>query len=351
MKTIIKKTIEILLVSGILFMLFACEKDKVSDMSDVKRIAVNVEPLELKPFVIYYNSIGRIESENKTNLFFESSGKVKNIYVFEGDHVEKGQSLAKLEMDIYEKVFIQSESVYEKAQQDLISSESLYKSKIISSDQLDKARIRLDNATALFIQAKNALENTTLKAPYSGWIVGQNLNIGDLTAVSMASQNPPFILANMEKLKVNISVPEARIGTIEDGMLVKLTFKTFPGRTINGKVSRIGLATKNLSNYYNVEIALIGDVGNIKLGMVADVRIVLQSIDNVLVLPLEIIRDDGNSQFIFKVINGIAHQVEIQIEAISGSNVLVNGELNIGDSIIIRGQHDVSHGENLEIMK
>ncbi|MEA3288093.1 MAG: efflux RND transporter periplasmic adaptor subunit [Candidatus Marinimicrobia bacterium] len=316
----------------------------------VQRVPVAVTPVQYQPFQIDYHSIGRVVSENQVMLLFQSAGQVDSIWAQVGDHVVQDQRLASIEPDVYATMYTQARSMFEKSKRDLESSRSLYSSKVISSDQFEMARIGLDNARAGFTQAKNAMENTVLSAPFSGWIVTKNLNVGDLVAPGSAMQ-PPFVLADMDQLKIIVPVPEARIGQIRSGQQAQVTFKTFPDRTFTGEVLRVGMAPKDFSNNYDVEVRLIGDVSGLKLGLIADVRIVLEYYKAALVVPLNLIQDDGTSQFIYVAEDSLAVQKAVTIRALSGSEVFIHAEVSPGDILIVKGYNDVQDGTLLDIVE
>ncbi len=314
------------------------------------KVPVAVKTVEYQPFQIDYHSIGRVVSENQVTLLFQSSGQVDSIWAQVGDYVVKDQHLASIGTDVYETMYIQARSMYEKSKRDLESSQSLFDSKVISSDQFEMTRIGLDNARAGYTQAKNAMDNTILKAPFSGWIVAKNLNIGDLVAPGGAMQ-PPYILADMDQLKIIVPVPEARIGQIKKWQKAQIKFKTFPDREFTGNVLRVGMAPKDFSNNYDVEIHLSGNVRGLKLGLVADVRIVLEYFDEALVIPLNLVQDDGATQFIYIAEDSLAVKKDIEIRALSGSEVLIQADVAPGDILITKGHNDVKDGTLLDIVE
>ncbi len=340
-----------LIISGLVLVTCSSngETEEKTEVVEAK-VPVALDSVKYQPFQIDFHSIGRVVSENQVNLLFQSAGQVDSIWVNVGDYVTKDQRLASIETDVYKTMFAQAKSMYEKAQRDLESSKELFNSKVISSDQFEMARIGLDNARAAFTQAKNSMDNTYLRAPFSGWIVVKNLNIGDLVAPGGAMQ-PPLVLADMEHLKIIIPVPEARIGQIKNGQFAQIKFKTFPDRVFEGAVLRIGMSPKNFSNNFDVEVRMAGNMRGMRLGLVADVRIVLEYFDEALVLPLKLIQDDGIAQFVYTEEEGRAVRKEVEIQALSGSQVYVKAEVAPGDVLIVRGHTDVKDGTLLDIVE
>jgi len=345
----LKTWIPTLFIAASLIVLANCgggaEEQEVAEI----KVPVAVDTVRYKPFQIDFHSIGRVVSENQVNLLFQSAGQVDTIWANVGDYVFKDQRLARIKTDVYSTMYAQAKSMFEKAQRDLESSQSLFKSNVISSDQYEMARIGLDNARAAYSQAKNSLDNAVLRAPFSGWIVAKNLNIGDLVSPGAAMQ-PPMILADMNHLKLIIPVPESRIGQIRNGQFTQIKFKTFPDRVFGGAVLRIGMAPKNMSNNYDVEVRMSGNMSGMKLGLIGDVRIVQEYYPKALVLPLNLIQDDGVKKFIYLAEGGRAVQKEISIRALSGSEVFIDADIKPGDMLIVKGHNDVKDGSLLDIV-
>jgi len=344
--------LQILIIISVLgLILFSgCSKRAEAPKVEARPIPVAVDTVALQSFQIDYHSIGRVVSETQVNLLFQSAGQVDSVWVEVGDHVAQDQRLASIKTDVYQTMFTQAHSMFEKAKRDLESSRSLFESKVISSDQYELARIGLDNARAAYTQAKNTLDNAILTAPFDGWIVAKNLNVGELVAPGAAMQ-PPLVLADMAHLKIIVPVPEARIGQIEVGQQAQVSFKTFADRIFKGQVLRVGLAPKDFSNNYDVEVRLNGDVSGLKLGLIADVHIVLKYYDQALVLPLNLIQDDGKSQFVFTTKAGLAVRKDIVVEALTGSQALITAEIEPGDILVVKGEHDLKDGSRLDIVE
>ncbi len=345
-----KRQVLALITAIALVVLQSCGADSEKKEITERMVPVAVDTVRLKPFQIDYHSIGRVVSENQVMLLFQSSGQVDSIWAQVGDYVVNGQRLASIERDIYATMYTQTKSMFEKAKRDMESSRSLFDSHVISSDQFEMARIGLDNARAGYTQAKDALDNTILRAPFSGWIVTKNLNVGDLVAPGAAMQ-PPYVLADMNQLKIIVPVPEARIGQIKKGQRAQIKFKTFPDREFSGRVLRVALAPKDFSNNYDVEVRLNGNLRGLKLGLIADVRIVLEYFEEALVLPLRLVQDDGVSQFTYTEEDGRAVRQEVSIKALAGSEVLIESAISAGDMIITKGHNDVKAGTLLDIVE
>ncbi|MCH7733051.1 MAG: efflux RND transporter periplasmic adaptor subunit [Candidatus Marinimicrobia bacterium] len=337
----------------ILGLMMACgkpQKDTANNIIEEIPISVSIDTLRLSSFQDRYRSIGRVGSEQQVILLFEVGGRVVRLFVEEGDFVKEGQALAEIASDQYLAQFIQAKSTYEKAKKDLKISEELLKSNTISPDQFDQANLGHDRAYAVYIQVKTTFENTTLRAPFNGHIIQRNLNRGDLVSPGLAV-NPPFVLADMEQLNVIVPVPESIVGKIKIGQVVNLKFKTYPDKIFNGIVHKIGLAAKTFSNNFDVIVQIRNPTLELKLGLIANVEIVTKQYEDAIILPLRLIHDDNGQKYIYVKSGNRARRIELDILSMSGTKVVVSGELSDGDILITHGHSHVMDGSLISVAK
>ncbi|MFQ6604518.1 MAG: efflux RND transporter periplasmic adaptor subunit [Fidelibacterota bacterium] len=336
----------------LLLILISCSRDgheAVTTVPKIPEIPVAVALLQPSTYVEALNVIGKTEAIRRGNLIFEVPGKVEKIFVEENDFVRADEPLARINQEQYDAAFRLAETAVNKARNDYASAKSLYESNVISKEQYDGARLGLDQAESAFIKAREALNNTVLKAPFDGYIISRNLEIGDVVSPA-AGMGPPFIVADMSEIKIVVSIPESRIGYVKKSQPVEISIKSLPNQIFRGDVYRVGLVTDQFTNSYDVEIHLENSNQLIKIGMVAEVKIILNVWEKVKVIPLSLIHEDKDGQFIYVVHEGKAKRKAIQINAFNGIEAFIDTEVSIGDSLITRGHHDVRDGSPVNII-
>lgn len=334
----------------IVFIFNGCGNDTNSTRVSVLEnpIPVSVEEIKSRPFNIVFKTIGKVASSQMVPLYFSIPGTVDSIFVESGDKVKKNMALAGLEADQYEAQYQLARSAFEKAEKDLASTEELFNSNVVSQDRLDNVRVGYNNARASYVQARKAFSNTVLRAPFDGSVISRDLEIGAVVAPG-AVPNAPFVIANMEDLKVIVSIPESDIGNIKPGQKVNMTFKTFPKRAFKGMVRKIGLATRSLSNSFDVEIEVMNTTGELRLGLVADVQIILEELAAAIVLPVDMVHESNSEAYIFTVDNNRAQKTPVRVIHVSGSDIVLENSMKSGTRLISRGYNDVMEGSLVEI--
>src|SRR5439155_17703754 len=159
----------------------------------------------------------------------------------------------------------------------LVSAEAKY--------EADEAR--LYQARASLEQAKVNLEHTIITSPISGTIISRSVDVGQTVAASFSSPTLFTIAADLTKMQVNTNIDEADVGTIKPRMDATFTVDAYPGEVFRGTISQVRLAPTTIQNVvtYNAIIDVPNPQLKLKPGMTSNVKIVIESVEDVLKIP------------------------------------------------------------------
>lgn len=163
------------------------------------------------------------------------SGVVRDISVNVGDHVKKGQPLLVLEAAPYQARVAESRANVVRfadeaaeAKRDLARTQELYDRTVISTTELDQAKLRLsrvkaqmDAAQAHLAQSRLDLADSVLRAPFDGVVVSRMAEPGQYAAVGLQAQ-PLLALAKAGEMIARFKVATDRIGSIKSGQSVSV---------------------------------------------------------------------------------------------------------------------------------
>jgi len=229
-----------------------------------------------------------------------------------------------------------------------------YQSQINSAQgQLDVAENTLAQATAVpreedisyyeaqVLQAeaevkliKKQVEDSILRGPIDGQIVQIQKRLGETAQLAMAVMS----LIPEESFQVEVDIPEVSIGKIRLGNICKITLDSFPEQEFFGKVIDIEPAETILSGvvYYRAEVSLDTEGFDIKTGMTANVIIVANSKESVLVVPQRaILYRDGKRTVRIPLDDYTFKEVEVEV-GLKGSDgmIEISSGLKEGDKVI-----------------
>ena len=190
---------------------------------------------------------------------------------------------------LVEKNFV-SAAVMDKAQAAYDGAQEQLK---ISQAQLGVAEAQVRNSEAVvkqrespLAQAKVDLDHTAIRAPVDG-IVMSNVDAGQTVAASLQAPTLFVLAQNLTDMQVETSIDESEVGRVKPGQAATFTVDSFPGRTFSGSVKQVRKAALVVQNVVTYTAVISASNPNLELfpGMTANVRIVVDTRENVLKVP------------------------------------------------------------------
>ncbi|HYX41646.1 MAG TPA: efflux RND transporter periplasmic adaptor subunit [Pyrinomonadaceae bacterium] len=180
-----------------------------------------------------------------------------------------------------------------------------------NNQAIQTAQATLEGARAQVAIAQKAVSDTTIRAPYPGYISARPIAVGEY--VTTASVIATILLTN--PLKLQLQVPEGDAPKVHVGMSVSLSVDAYPDRKFAGRVSAINPAIDPTSRSVTVEAEVDNPDNALRAGMFATARITLPGGNQVVFVPREAVVNDQNtnSYRVFVIQNGTAHLRVLQI--------------------------------------
>lgn len=187
----------------------------------------------------------------------DAAGKIKTLYVDEGDVVAEGALIAELSSDTLD-------------------------------DRVEQLKKAYDNQVKALDDMLDRLEDYTIKAPISGTVVQKNYKALDtIGGNSMSSTTTLAMIYDMSKLTFDLSIDELDLEMIEVGQKVKITSDSIEGAVYEGVVTKKSIvgSSSGGTTVYPVTVELDGG-GRLLPGMNVNAEIVVSSTGNVLAVPV-----------------------------------------------------------------
>ena len=357
-KVIIMKKFELVIVlATIVFSVSGC-KEKKQESRNV--IEVITEAASASNITHNQSYSGTIEERSGSTLSFASTGTLMSLPVHEGQYVSAGQLIGVIDASTTGNAVAISHAATVQAQESLKQAEDAYaRMKQLHDNgslpeikwvevqtKVAQARQMIMQARASEKIARKGLKDTRLIAPFSGYVVTKQAEIGQ----NVMPGQPIVRLVKIDDVKVKISVPEDEISEINLGQKIEFKVGSLHNETFFGIINEKSVEADPISRSYTVK-AVVNNAGHRLLpGMVCDVYVSNGSFDQGITLPANIIQiDENNKTFVWTVVNGKAHKVEVDTGENVGANVMVISGLSEGMSVIISGQQKVSEGMTVQI--
>lgn len=249
---------------------------------------------------------GTIKAQEHSQLFFPTSGKLAWIGVKEGDYVRKGQALASLDKTTLNAAYQQALNnvrMYEanvKATYDSLQGKE--KGETFAEQATRTAsEVAKDNAYDALKAAEYNLKNSTLVAPFSGFV---NFVANPFAGVNVPLSQMQIEIINPETIYIEATADQNEIINIKNNSEVKINLDSFPDKEFKGKISFISLAptTAGEGADYKIKVSFIDIpkeiLEKLKVGMTGDIKITLNKKENVFYAPSSFVKADRKGKYV-----------------------------------------------------
>ncbi len=315
---------------------------------------------------------GTIKSCQRSNLAPIAGGQITKIWVKEGDHVQKGQTLLELwnqdlqaQRELAQRQLAMSQErrretciLAENARRESIRTQQLVEKGFVSSQRADdanaNARSRQASCDAAVTDIKRAeaqvrvaqagLDRTVISAPFSGVIAHISGELGEFTTPSPPGiPTPPTIdLIDDSCLYVTAPMDEVDAPKIKVGQEARITLDAMPEKIFPGRIRRIAPYVTEIEKQartVDIEVDFLQiPADTLLVGYSADVEVVLERKDNVLRIPTQAIRQNNKVWRVDAKNRLVEQQLETGLS--NWSFTEVRDGLKDDDQVLISFDHD-----------
>lgn len=310
--------------------LASTEKDEV--------VKVKVAELQNEVFEHFIEVTGKVEAEKDIDVSPETAGVIDEVYVTEGDKVQKDQVLAKLNTDILERSMDELEVQLDLANTNFERQDNLWKQNIGSEMQYLQAKNTKEGLEKRVISLKTQIEMSNVKSPISGVVDVVYQKKGNI-----GSPQIPFAkVLNIDKIKIYADVSESYISKIKKGDKVEIYFPALNSNT-NATIDQIGNTIDPNNRTFRVRINIQNKDQRIKPNLVSIIKLRDYLNEDAIVVPSLFVKEDFRGKYTYIVDNQSGKQIAKKVYVTSG--VTHNNTTEITEGLVA-GMKVVSEGYN-----
>ena len=313
------------------------------------RVPVSVETVQMQDFDKMITLGGLTAAENTVNVIAKVSGmeQIKAVHVKVGDKVSAGQVLAQLDNETAQINMSNAQLAYDNAYTNYENAKQLFELGAVSQSELNQLQMAYENASNTLRQAQMAMDYATVTAPISGTVTMVNANVGSYATASA----PMFEIANVDTLEISAGINEQNVSKISIGQEVLLKIASVSDQWMSGTITEISKVMNAQTKAYPVTIAMRNKDDALVAGMYAEVRVVVDHADDVLVIPVDAIVYKEAKPFAFVAQpDGTVKEAALTLGINDGDNYVVTEGLQAGDLIVVKGNGNLVEGEAVTII-
>ncbi len=320
---------------------------------------------------------GKIEPRNEVNVKPQISGIITELLKEPGQYVNAGDIIAKVkvipdmgQLSSAESRVRLADINMQQAKVDFERVKTLYDKQLVSADEYDKAKQKLDQAREEVVGAQDALQvvrdgvsksnasasSTLIRSTISGIILDIPVKVGNSVILSNTFNDGTTIasVANMNDLIFRGNIDETEVGQLVAGMPMKITIGALQDLKFDAALEYVSpkAVESNGANQFEIKAAVSvptaspdGKSSTLRSGYSANAEIVLAQAQNVLSIPESAIEFSGDSTFVYlvkgdgsqktyerkQVVTGLSDGVNIEIKKGLGQKDKVRGPQVVAD--------------------
>lgn len=312
-------------------------------------VSVRTSVVKKDPIDLDFSANGTFAANQELNFLSENAGRVTKIYVEEGDKVSKGQVLARIDAEIINTDKETAEATLQNAIRDEARYASSFKTGGVTQQQLDQAKLAVENARLRLQGAQRRVSDANIKSPINGIVNKRYIEVG---AFVTAQGTQLFELVDVSRLKLKVSVNESQVANLNNGDEVQIKSNVFPADDYKGKISFIA-SKADASLNFPIEIQVENNKKNtIKAGMYGTAIFKFPKQAPALTIPRGSFVGSVSSNQIFVLENGKTARIRKVIAGrILGENVEIIDGLKEGETVITSGQINLVDGSEVAPVK
>lgn len=302
--------------------------------------------VELRPLVDEIQALGTARANESVEIRPRVSSIVTRVAFQEGQLVEGGDLLVELEngeiragLAVAEAALSESRSTYKR-------SESLVGTAAISASSLEQLRAAMHVDEAQVEAARARLENTVIRAPFTGRIGLRRISPGSFVDTGTVITT----LDDTDTIKLDFTMPETFLTVVRVGMTIAARSLVYPDRVFAGSVASIDTRLDPVARSVQVRALMPNAEGLLKPGMFLTVDL-QHDRGAVLMAPEESIVPERDEQYVYEVVDGTVAKRRVTLGRRIPGLVEITDGIEAGAIIVTEGTHKVQDGAAVEIVR
>jgi RND family efflux transporter MFP subunit len=312
---------------------------------------VEVEAVTDSLFKHYVEIPGDVETDQNITIYPEFSGVLLDVAVDEGDRVQKGQILARIDDGGLASQLAQMEAQAALAKTTFERQQRLWEQNIGSEIQYLEAKTNYEAIQNSVSQMKSQLAKTVVRAPFGGIIDETFSEEGEVVA---PGQSRLFRLINLKDMYISAAVPESYLNQIQKGTDVLVEIGA-TGTSFQSEVRQVGNYINPNNRTFEIQVAVPQDASNVKPNLIATVKLNDYTSEGAVIIPESVVQTNAAGEKITYVVEkesdstGIAHKRVLTTGRSYDNAVEVLSGLEAGDFLILNGARSIREGEKVKI--
>lgn len=331
-------------------LLTGCGSDaqsKEPDAPEVTAFPVEVATVEEGTASAAFSGTASLEAENEATVVARVSGVVESVFVEEGEFVQKGEALAKLDDERLELELKRANVQLRKLESVYQRMERMREKQLVSAEEYEQTRSEYEAQEVARDLARLQVKHTTIRAPFGGVVSERMVKTGNM----MGANNPAFRVTDFDPLWAVMHVPERAVRQLAVGQSARVRLDAVPNRTFDGRIDLISPVVDPESGTFRVVVEVRDPSRTAKPGMFGRVRIQYDTRENARLIPKSAVVEEDDETSVFVVQDTIAVRRPITTGYSADDRIEIVDGLALGDRVVTSGQAALRDSARVDVVR
>lgn len=290
-----------------------------------------------------FDTTATIEADAHATVPARVDGVVVEILVEEGDRVEEGQVLARLDGERLALQLEQARARLEMTTREFERMGRLEERGLVSAAMVEGLKYERDALQASFDLMRLRYEYTRIRAPIAGVVSGRDIKHG----THLVEGEPTFRITGTSELVVHLLIPQVELSRIAAGDEARLTVDALPGRRFAATIARLSPTIDAKTGTFRATAYIDNEDDALAPGMFGRFSIAYEKHENALLVPRDAVLREDDEMVVYVVEDGTASRRAVQLGIETGGEVEVLDGLADDDQVVVTGHGSLRDGSRV----
>lgn len=284
-----------------------------------------------------------LESDAEAAVMARAAGEVVEILVEEGDRVEEGQELARLDGERLRLQMLQARASLDMTSREYERFVSLRQRGLVSASAVEGLKFDVDALRATYELMRLNYDYTKIRAPISGVVSSRDVKVG----THVDAGTPVFSITDTSQLVAYLHIPQVELPRIKAGDEVLVQVDAMPAHEFRARLARISPTIDARNGTFRATVYVDNNDRFLAPGMFSRFGINFEKHADALVVPTRALVEEDGVHVVYVVDDGSAVRRVVQIGIASGGVTEILAGLGSGDSVVVTGQASLRDGSKV----
>ena len=325
-----------------------CGTGEASIADDAEVRAATPVPVEVampvrEDIFATYLATSTIESDADAPVLARVPGEVVELLVEEGDQVQAGQVLARLDGERLRLEMLSARADHERASKELDRYDDLAARGLVSAAMYDGLKFDVDALRARYDLANLNYDYSKIRATISGIVSSRDIKLGQ----SIDANSVAFRITDTSELVAYLQIPQSELAKFSSGHNASLQVDSMPGVEFSAIIARISPTIDTRNGTFRATAIIGNAAADLVPGMFARFTIAYEKHEHAMLVPGNAVVDEDGESSVYVVADGAVVLRVVETGIRSGDKIEILSGLADEDEIVVVGHSGLRDGSKV----